>query len=488
MYHYKKTEAYLTVYMSLILTIMLSLCLTLIEGVRQNGIYLESECITDIGMNSILAEYHRELFQQYNLLAIDSSYGTMLPQVGNTEKHLKEYLEVNLLQGDVLLDWLLYRDMLKMRLEDLTVTKARFLTDGGGAVFRRRAAEAMWSDLSMDLYEQMKGWMKIVESEKLTQRDIEAEKKKLDEKLDAYDGIDVQISETEWVTIQVKNPTENLEKIRKKGILSWVIEDVDDISSKKLQDNDLIASRYKFDSCNSGNMELEENKELSVMLERFLFQEYLLNYMGNYLKSTEQHVIDYQIEYLLSGKKNDTDNLREVVNKIFAIREAANVSYLFSDQKKYVVAEGLGSALATAMTIPEASELLTYILLFGWAFVESIYDVTCIMSGERIPLMKTSDTWHYDLTNALKMSSIKKNSETQGLCYEDYLRVLLSLQPEDTLTMRALNMIEADIRNTFGNELFRIDGCLDGVGAKIKIKSAYGYECEVNREKSYCTQ
>ena len=29
------------------------------------GICLETECVMDIGMDSILAEYHRELFAQY---------------------------------------------------------------------------------------------------------------------------------------------------------------------------------------------------------------------------------------------------------------------------------------------------------------------------------------------------------------------------------------------------------------------------------------
>lgn len=484
----KNIEAYLTVYISLILAVMLSLCLTLIEGARQNCIYLESECITDIAMNSIMAEYHRELFRQYNLLAIDSSYGTMHPQVNNTENHMRDYLEVNMSQGDVFLDWLLYRDMLKLRLNELTVNHVRYLTDEGGAVFRRRAAEVMLSDYNLDLFEQVQGWMKVVESEKLTERDIEAEKKKLDKQLAAYDDTEVQISETEWITIEVKNPTADLEKIRKKGILSWVIEDVDSLSLKKIQEENLIAARSKSGICNTGNMKLEDSSEIQGVLERFLFQEYLLRYMGNYLKPVEEHAMDYQVEYLLSGKAADVDNLRDVVNRIFAIREVANVSYLFSDQRKYVVAEELGLVLATAMFIPEAAELLTSILVFGWAFVESIYDVKCIMAGERIPLMKTSASWHYDLTNALKISNIQKKSEAQGLCYEDYLRILLYLQKEDVLTMRAMNIIEADIRSTPGNSYFRMDGCLDGVGVRIKIDSAYGYNCEINRNKSYRTQ
>ena len=71
-----KENGYMTIYLALTLGVMISLCLALIEGCRYRGICLETECVMDIGMDSILAEYHRELFAQYNLFAVDCSYGT----------------------------------------------------------------------------------------------------------------------------------------------------------------------------------------------------------------------------------------------------------------------------------------------------------------------------------------------------------------------------------------------------------------------------
>ena len=81
----KQENAYLTVYLALCITLILSLCLTLIEGARRNGARLETEIAAEIGLQSVLAEYHRELFNQYNLFAVDSSYGTNLPGKINTE-------------------------------------------------------------------------------------------------------------------------------------------------------------------------------------------------------------------------------------------------------------------------------------------------------------------------------------------------------------------------------------------------------------------
>jgi hypothetical protein len=54
-----KENGYMTIYLALTLGVMISLCLALIEGCRYRGICLETECVMDIGMDSILAEYHR---------------------------------------------------------------------------------------------------------------------------------------------------------------------------------------------------------------------------------------------------------------------------------------------------------------------------------------------------------------------------------------------------------------------------------------------
>lgn len=482
------TDGYLTVYLTLTMTIILSLCLALIEGTRQNAVFMEAECVVDIGLNSILAEYHRELLAQYNLFAIDSSYGGIMPRVNQTETHLKQYLEQNLSTEDVFLDWLLYRDFLGIQLEDVELTGVSILTDDGGAVFCRRAAEAVWDDMNLNLYSELQNWLQIVESEQLTERDVAEEKSKLDKKLSSYNGKKIQISETEWITVEVKNPTASLEKKRKEGILKWVVPDSTKLSNKSLSLDTLIMARMEAENVNCGNIRLQELSEEQQLMERFFFQEYLMQYMGHYGAESEEDPLTYQLEYLLIGKENDLDNLRGVVNAIFAVREAANISYLMTDQKKTTAAETLGAALATAMTIPEAANVIKLILLYGWAFAESIYDVKCLMSGGRVPLIKTSKTWHYDLDKALRLEDGDQKTDSKGLSYEDHLRIFMTLQKREVLTARAMNMVEADIRQTPGNQAFRIDGCLDYVEACAKFKSAYGYTCEITRNKGYCAQ
>ena len=81
--------AYLTIYLSLTFGIVLSLLLALIEGATIGAVRAQAELVADLGMDSIFAEYHRELLNQYELFFIDSSYGGSNGGIGKTETHQK---------------------------------------------------------------------------------------------------------------------------------------------------------------------------------------------------------------------------------------------------------------------------------------------------------------------------------------------------------------------------------------------------------------
>ena len=55
----------------------------------------------------------------------------------------------------------------------------------------------------------------------------------------------------------------------------------------------------------------------------------------------------------------------------------------------------------------------------------------------------------------------------------------------DTLTMRAMNLVEADIRVTPGNRYFRLDWCFDKIEVEMRFVSKYGYFHEVMKRKEY---
>ena len=90
-----RTKGYLTVFLSLTITLIMSLILALYSGARIGAVKMKTECVADISMNSVLAEYSRELYKQYGLLMVDTSYGTGRHSITNTEEHLRKYAQKN---------------------------------------------------------------------------------------------------------------------------------------------------------------------------------------------------------------------------------------------------------------------------------------------------------------------------------------------------------------------------------------------------------
>ena len=479
--------AYLTVCLTLCLAVILSLCLTLIDGARRNGARLEAECIADIGLQSIMAEYHRELMKQYNLFAIDSSYGTRACGKANTEAHLSRYLTKNLSYDDIFLSEFLYGDFLALELKQAELKKVSILTDGAGAVFRKRAVEAVKADIGLDLLGELQNWMQTIEVNGLEEGKEEQRKQELDGQIGGwvseYDGKVIEIEEGEWETVSLRNPTDGLEAKKRLGILKLVLEEETELSPNALYTGNLIMNRMAQNQVNRGNMGYET--ETGQVVEKFVFQEYLLQYMGRYGQEYEEDALRYQIEYLVAGKESDVENLRSVANRLCVLREAANAMYLMHDKTKRAEIKIAAGLVCTMIFLPELTPLLEGAILLAWAYAESVYDVKSLLSGGKIPLLKDGDSWHYSLSTALAGELQDKAQEGSGLGYKDYLRLFMMFTDIDTLTARAMNMVEADIRKTPGNTTFRLDGCFDALEACIQIGSRHGFQYEITRQKSY---
>lgn len=478
-------KGYLTVWLALCLTLIVSLFVVLMDGARRNGGALEAECVAETGLQSIMAEYHRELLKQYNIFAIDISYGTAQCGKGNVEQHLKRYLEKNLFREDIFLADFFYRDFFALSLGKAELKGVSFLTDGGGAVFRRAAVDAIKNDVGLGLLKELQDWMRVIEVNGLEEKNAEEEKGRLDDRIESYNDRYIEVEKDQWEKFEVINPTDALKEKRSLGILKLVLGGEAQLSQETLRTEALIMNRMQQGVINQGNLEPVRLSEAEGLTERFLFQEYLLKYMGRYDRGKSDAVLRYQTEYLVAGKDSDIENLRSVAGRICAIREAANLLYLLGDEEKRTAVEGVSELACSLVMVPELAPILELTVFMGWAFAESVYDVKSILGGGRIPLIKDDDSWHYGLTAALWGSLEEETKAGEGLSYADYLRIFMMLTDLDTLTGRAMNMVEADIRATAGNSAFRLDGCCVAVEADILIESKYGYRYEIKRRRSY---
>ena len=120
-------------------------------------------------------------------------------------------------------------------------------------------------------------------------------------------------------------------------------------------------------------------------------------------------------------------------------------------------------------------------ILFAWTYAESVKDVRILLDGNKIPVLKSAETWStplYKLAffhNYLDDYGVKE----EGVCYEDYLRFFLYQQSEKEILYRFMDVCEMDIRMTKGNEYFQMDGCISAVKATANVSSGYGNGYEI---------
>lgn len=160
--------------------------------------------------------------------------------------------------------------------------------------------------------------------------------------------------------------------------------------------------------------------------------------------------------------------------------------YILSDSAKVAEAQAMAAALAAVTLMPALMEPVKYTILFAWAYVESLQDVKILLSGGRVPVVKTAADWKTGI-NCIKnvRGSLSEDSGGNGLNYKEYLQIMLFLQDAGSRTQRAMDIMEMDIRRTPGNARFRLDGCFDAYQARLCVTSRFGYSYEMTRRYGF---
>ena len=88
-------KGYLTVFLAMSLGFLTAFILMLTAGAVYNAEKLRLECAADTGMNAVLSEFHRGLYDRYGLLYVDAAYRGEAPLLSNVERRLQYYIEQN---------------------------------------------------------------------------------------------------------------------------------------------------------------------------------------------------------------------------------------------------------------------------------------------------------------------------------------------------------------------------------------------------------
>ena len=471
-------KGYITVFLTLSLTLILSLVFTLIEGARISAVRMKFECAADIGMNSVLAEYHRELLKQYDLLFVDMSYGGANANIGNTEAHLKNYIQKNLRPESPLSGHGSTRDFLAMDVGGVHISQYSLAPDDSGAVLKRQVTDYM-SDYPVGaVLEKLGLGVSELESYGLDTRNVENERLSHEARIEEI-GLPMQeVGEGIYEEVPLNNPADIANATRSIGVLNLVLDDPSQVSAVKVALNDYISHRRYMEGTGMNT----EAASVSGEPNELVFQAYLFEKCGYYGHEKEESLLKYQMEYILAGQDTDWKNLESVAKRLLRWREASNIVYILTDSAKIAEAEAMALALTAVCLSPELAEPVKYTILFAWAYVESLQDVKTLLAGGRVPIYKTSADWKTGINSIMNVrSSLAENEGSRGLSYEEYLRIMLFLQDQETRTFRAMDVMEMDIRRTAGNARFRMDACFDTYEADLSIVSGFGYSYQMSR-------
>lgn len=473
------TKGYITVFLSLSVTIILSLVLALYQGARISAVRMKTECVADIAMNSVLGEYSRALYEQYGLLMVDSSYGTGNHQISNTKEHLMDYARKNF-ERSTAGGILNAQTMTAMYCSDVNITGYSVATDGDYKVLERQILAYMASEPVGSLLTDVTSNVACLEENALDSTDVDAMASENQAILDSVEPPVIINDEGEEEVIAIGNPADTVNSQRGIGVLSLASPSYAEISKVVITSGDYASERE-----NHRGTGLSDSEDVSAS-EKLLLEQYLHEKCGSYGKEKESSLLKYQLEYLIFGEKSDYKNLEKMAETMLFWREASNMMYLFSCGKKVEEAELIATALSIITFMPELAEPLKYSILFAWSFAESISDINILLNGGRVPLMKSDSTWKLGIFDMFNFRSHLNNGDCgEGLYYQDYVKMKLLMTPFDKKIEHLADIIEMDIRQTAGNSGFRLDYCIDIIRAEFLIGTKYGYDTSIERTYGY---
>jgi len=418
------------------MVLVASVLFVLLEGARVQEIKRISKQQTVAALESVFANYNTLLWEEYQLLASDST-------------HFEEDI---IFYGNSRFDTSNRSvNMLRTQVENAEITQLTLLTDANGAVFAKIAADSMEETLGFGMAKELFNRYEVVK--------------------DLLEGSNLNKS---WIdsgaaqgsVIEGYHPLKIIQALQSLGILELVLADTGSISKNTVVMDNLISNRVRVQG-------ISPQIEDVNWMEGILFQQYLLKQMSHYGNPQEERGFSYELEYIIGGANSDVENLKTVLTQMIFIREVINFLYITLDPTKYEEASVLALGLVGFSANPFVIESVKLGLLAAWAYGESVLDIRALLQGKKIPLLKSKETWTLQLNSigAIAEKSFCAKEAEWGFSYEDYLGILLLMQQNQMIALRAMDAVEANLRKQLGDSSF----CLDTLLVQAEVEMNYCY-------------
>lgn len=417
----------MTITLALSMIGFLTFCLTLVEGVRVYYLRAKTEQAMELAAFSVLSEYQQEIFEHYGVFLLDLDYEQGAEHMAVLEQRAQKYLESN--AGEV--------TTVRLKTEDF-----RRGTDNGGMPFFRQAVEYIKVKSGYKLLEELLGDVEGLTSDEVDLNGI------LNESENAAEGILGEYVDQEGLPMfQISLPSISFPTIG--ALTEAVFGSRSGLSDKTINLSERIQKRNLKQGIGIN--------EKSTLADMQLFHTYLFthcNYYNSGNTSVLKEVLEYQLEYIISGKESDIENLENIMWRIFLSRAGGDYLFYHQDAEKMAKAESEAVSLAGVTGNAVLIHLVREILLISQAIQDGISETKQVFLGEKVPLYQNG-----------VFSGVK-------LGYEEYLFLFLNTTDETVKIYRCMDIAELEVRNKSGYESLCIDHCVDS----FELQWTYQFE------------
>lgn len=506
----------ITVFYSLLLTIILALISSVVLTAKTKAGRAQIAMCMDMAMYSAMAKYDKELFQEFHLFFMDGGYCTRTLQMGNILDEIETDLSYTLMPSKNQKIWGGI-DFLDLSIKNSGITGYTLATDHNGGVLKEQVLQYMKDTMVLqnissllDVFsketDSVNGFMsgKNVSKEQLDDlvKDFSVDdlqksvpdhtQSQGNEMINAGEGVQEEqqqiakpsmTEEEKQQAEQTKDLLKTVTRIKKSSILHQVLNGPQEISSWEIPKKQLLSNR----DYSTGLGVIESVEDTDGFMNTYFFQEYLMQNMNFYGQRCHQTGPSYAAEYIISGKNSDVENLESVVKKLLLMRETANVMYLYTNSEKRVQAQSSAALVASLLLVPELTEVIEAAIILAWAYVESLVDVSGLLAGKSVPLLKNGSDWQVGFEQ-LPMAAVypQQYGKSNGQAfYKEYLSWLMYTVPEQKKIMRAMDMIEVTIRGMQGKSDFSLNCAVDTLEVSLTVVSERDYEFQITKRQSY---
>ena len=465
----KKLKGSLTVFFALIMVSVMSLIFTMAECIRIYELHDFASEYTDMAVESAFSEYNPYLWANYRILAVDLGYGTEAIGPAILEQKTLDYCRYN-----SNIDY--GSNYARLTPASCNAKQYSLLTDNLGQGVIMLGTKAARDGMAAQVIDAVQGNVNDVNGVEIVNVDEQTQSGKADlenakEELAAAKEAAANDDDPNTNPSDYPDPGEveddpldafgTMKEALSKGLLATVV-DADTLSDKRVDLDNLPSHR----SLNAGTGEVAYSTGIT---DKALFIDYLLTNYSYYGMDRKHAGMQYEIEYLVSGKETDAQSLAAVVEELMVIRESANYATILKTPSMVNQAQAIAEILAGFTMNPAIIEAVKYAIIGAWAYAESTLDIRLLLAGGKVSIIKSSEEWTSDVWHLSACFDVKTKAKEckGGIGYKEYLMGFLALQSNETLAMRACDVMETALHGTDDYKNVRCDNMIFAANMEI---------------------